>query len=153
MSSLDPGDDDDLLADLRSALPERALSEKVSRAGKGAYAWRTIDGELASLAYDSAVDGAGAGSGARSEAASVRTLTFESGSLLVELGVADERVVGQLVPPRSYRMALHRVGRDPVGVPVDDLGCFSIETVPRGAFSLRIVTPEGVTVTTGWVTL
>lgn len=146
------GDDDALLAELSDALAaDPDMTARVRNAGKGVYGWRTIDGELAALAYDSAVDGAGAG--ARSEAASVRTLTFESGSLLVEIGVAEGRLVGQLVPARSCAMALHQVGGEPVDVPVDDLGCFSIAPLPRGAFSLRIVTPEGVTVATGPVTL
>ena len=150
MNASDPGESDDLLAELGRALPDRTLVEKVAQTGKGAYVWRTLDAELAALAFDSDRSETGA---VRGEAAGIRTLTFESGSLVVELGVAEGRLVGQLVPAGSYRMALHRIGREPVGVPVDDLGCFSIEPLPRGAFSLRIVTPEGVTVATGWVTL
>lgn len=143
--------DDDLLAELGRALPDRSLLERVAQAAQGAYAWRTVDAELASLAYDSAVHGELAG--ARSEAAPVRTMTFESGSLLVELGVTEDALVGQLVPARSYELVMLRPTTAPVPVDVDELGCFRIVPVPHGSFSLRIHTAEGVTVATGWVSL
>jgi hypothetical protein len=144
-------EDDELLVELGEALPDPALAERVARAGRAAYAWRTVDAELASLAYDSGMHDAAAG--ARSEEASVRTLSFESGSLLIELAVADGRLVGQLLPAASYRLALHQIGRDPVEIAVDDLGCFNVTWIPRGPFSLRIETAEGRAVATGWVTL
>ena len=50
-------DDEELLAALRQALRARqAVSPGFVEAGKGAFAWRTIDAELAQLTYDSLVD-------------------------------------------------------------------------------------------------
>lgn len=145
-------DDDALLAELGRALPgDHGIVQRVVRAAKAIYAWRTVDAELAALAYDSASHPQVAG--VRSEAAPVRTMTFESGSVLVELGVAEGALVGQLVPAGSYTLALHRTSAAPVPVPVDELGCFRIAPLPRGSFSLRIRTPEGVTVATAWVSL
>jgi hypothetical protein len=147
-----PADDDFLLAELGRALPADAdLVERIACAAKGAYAWRTVDAELASLAYDSAVHGELAG--ARSEAASLWVMTFESGSLLVQLGVTEGALVGQLVPARSYEVVMLRPRSDPVPVGVDELGCFRIAPVPHGSFSLRIRIAEGVTVATDWISL
>ena len=142
--------DDDLLEELARALPKRNLTERVARAAKGVYAWRTINAELASLAYDSVVHGE---AGVRSEAASVRTLTFESESLVIDLCVLDDALIGQLAPPGRYEVSLRRPSGPHVGIAVDDLGCFRIVPVPTGAFSLCIEGADGMTVATGWVSL
>ena len=56
-------DDDDLLALLRDALAEqREVPTRFVEAGKATFAWRSIDAELAALAYDSVaawLDGTG----------------------------------------------------------------------------------------------
>ena len=143
--------DEELLTELRRALQEdQPVPQKVINAAKAVYAWRTVDAELAALAYDSAVQEDFA---VRSESASVRTLTFESGSLVVELGVAENALVGQLAPPQSYELVLRCPGRAPEPVPVDQLGCFRIEPLPEGPFSLLVRTPEDVLVATDWVSL
>ena len=97
--------------------------EKVAQAGKGAYVWRTLDAELAALAFDSdrAETGAARGGGGHPDT-DLRKREPRRGARR-----GGGSLVGQLVPAGAYRMALHRIGRDPVGVPVDDLGCFSIE--------------------------
>jgi hypothetical protein len=142
--------DDDLLAELARALPNRDLTERISHAAKGVYSWRTMDAELASLAYDSVVHGE---AGVRSEAASVRTMTFESESLIIDLCVLDDALIGQLAPPGRYQVSLRRPSGPQVEVAVDDLGCFRIVPVPTGAFGLCIEGSDGMTVATGWVSL
>ncbi len=144
--------DEELLTEVRRALRDDVpVPSHVIDAAKAVYAWRTVDAELAELAYDSAVHEDLAT--VRSESASVRTMTFESGHLVVELGVADGSLVGQVVPAGSYGLVLRRPGRDPAPVTVDALACFRIEPLPDGPFSLLITTPEGVVVATDWVSL
>ncbi len=144
--------DEELLTELRRALREaEPVPQGVLDAAKAVFAWRTVDAELAALAYDSAVHEDL--SAVRSESASVRTMTFESGSLVVELGVTEGGLVGQVVPPQPYSLVLRRPEHAPEPVPVDGLGCFRIEPLPGGPFSLLIRTPQDVVVATDWVTL
>jgi len=144
--------DEELLTEVRRAVrDDEPVPRHVLEAAKAVYAWRTVDAELAELAYDSAVHEDL--QAVRSESASVRTMTFESGRLVVEIGVADGSLVGQVVPARTYGLVLRRPGHETAPVPVDGLGCFRIEPLPDGPFSLLITTPEGVVVATDWVSL
>ncbi len=144
--------DEELLTELRRALrDDEPVPPRVLEAAKAVYAWRTVDAELAALAYDSAVHEDLAA--VRSESASVRTMTFESGRLVVEIGVADGNLVGQVVPAAAYGLVVRRPGREPTPVSVDELGCFRIEPLPDGPFSLLIRTPDDVVVATDWVSL
>src|SRR5271169_3310951 len=95
-------DDEELFALLQQALRSRqAVPPEFVVAAKNAFAWHNIDAELAQLTYDSAV-GAGVGpsavAGTRSEAASIRALTFASSQLTIELEVTADSLLGQVVP-------------------------------------------------------
>src|SRR3984893_18578228 len=91
-------DDEELLAALGEAIRAReAVPEWFIQTGKNAYAWHNIDAELAQLTYDSARD---ADASMRSEAASIRALTFTSTHLTIELEVADDCLNGQVIPTR-----------------------------------------------------
>jgi hypothetical protein len=107
----------------------------VLAAARAIWSWRTIDAELAELAYDSALDRAGpalvrSGDGER-------TLTFESAddpSLAIEVGVLRLetcRVVGQIVPPQPAHGTIRHAGGE-AAIAVDELGRFVVEDVPRG---------------------
>jgi hypothetical protein len=142
-----------LLAALRAAVEARAaVPDSFVEAGKNAYAWRTIDAELASLAYDSRLD-AGRSAAVRAEAASVRALTFQSARFSIEVEVTDDGLFGQLVPPGPGTAEIQLRSGHNMTAPVDDVGCFSFELRPAGPFRLRCRTETQADVLTGWVTL
>jgi hypothetical protein len=125
-------DDAALLAALRTATArlDPAPAELVS-AGRATFAWRTIDAELAELSFDSLVDGL-VGVRSSTTAAGPRQLSFEAGTAAVEVELAGDRLVGQLLPPGPARVELHQ-GTDVVATRADDLGRFS--------FDVRVSTP------------
>ena len=144
--------DEQLLAALGEALRARkAVPEWFVEAGKNAYAWHNIDAELAQLTYDSSRD-EDTVAAVRSEAASIRALTFTSGRLSIELEVAESSLLGQIIPPRAGTLEVHTTA----GVtcsPVDDIGCFVVDPIPSSPFRLRCRTQDGADVLTGWITL
>jgi len=116
-------DDEELLAALGEAIRAREqVPEWFIETGKNAYAWHNIDAELAQLTYDSSQD-RDLAAAVRSEAASIRALTFTSGRLSIELEVGESTLLGQFIPPRAGTLEVHTTA----GVtswPVDDIGCF-----------------------------
>ena len=123
----------------------------------GAFAWRTIDADLAELVFDSLVD--------RDKAAlvrgsrHVRMLFFRSSSLTIEVEVtgtrASRRLVGQLVPPQRGSVDIRH--RDSVvTVEADELGRFSAGSLQAGPISLRCRSDSATVqhpVVTDWVTM
>ena len=98
----DSWDDEKLLAALGEAIKARqAVPESFVETGKNAYAWHDIDADLAQLTYDSLVDRERVAI-VRSEAASIRALTFTSARLSIELEVATNSLLGQIIPPRAW---------------------------------------------------
>ena len=144
--------DEQLLAALGEALRARqAVPEWFVETGKNAYAWHNIDAELAQLTYDSSRD-EDTVAAVRSEAASIRALTFTSGRLSIELEVAESSLLGQIIPPRAGTLEVHTTA----GVtcsPVDEIGCFVVDPIPSSPFRLRCRTADGADVLTGWITL
>jgi hypothetical protein len=148
-------DDDQLLEVLRDALNATQVPRGFVEAGKAAYAWRTIDAELAALTYDSQWD-TGADSGQlaltrATESATLRALTFASGDLTIELELTPDGLLGQLDPPGAGTVGVHAEAGELASVPVDDLGFFVVRPVPAGTFRLLCRTDSGATVLTGWV--
>ena len=145
--------DDELLTALRTAVRAReAVPAGWIEMARAAYAWRTIDAELAELTRDSAA-GLGASAPVRSEAAGLRSLTFSSAHLTIEVEVTDEALFGQILPPREGTVEVQtRTG--PAGTArVDVTGCFCVEAVPAGRFRLRCRTTDSIDAATEWVTL
>jgi hypothetical protein len=144
--------DEQLLAALGEALRARqAVPEWFVETGKNAYAWHNIDAELAQLTYDSSRD-EDTVAAVRSEAASIRALTFTSARLSIELEVAQSSLLGQIIPPRAGTLEVHTTA----GVtcsPVDEIGCFVVDPIPSSPFRLRCRTQDGADVLTGWITL
>jgi hypothetical protein len=144
--------DDELLEALRRAVTTReAVPADFVAAAKQAFAWHNIDAELAQLTYDSReADHALA---TRTEAASIRALTFTSGRLTIELEVAQDSLVGQVVPAQPAVISvLPRMGSEIV-ITADEIGCFSVAPIPAGPFRLRCRTSADVETMTGWITL
>ena len=145
-------DDDELLAALGEAIRARQeVPEWFVETGKNAYAWHNIDAELAQLTYDSSRD-RDAVAMVRSEAASIRALTFTSTKLSIELEVTAGSLVGQIIPPQAGTLEVHTTA-GVASSPVDEIGCFSVTPIPNSPFRLRCRTEDGADVLTGWITL
>jgi len=145
-------DDEELLAALGDALRARQeVPEWFVETGKNAYAWHNIDAELAQLTYDSLVDRERAAV-VRSEAASIRALTFTSTRLSIELEVGQGSLLGQIIPPRAGTLEVHTTA-GVTSSPVDEIGWFAVAPIPNSPFRLRCRTEDGADVLTGWITL
>ena len=88
----------------------------------------------------------------RSEAASIRALTFTSARLSIELEVAEGSLLGQIIPPRAGTLEVHTTA-GVTSSPVDEIGCFAVDPIPSSPFRLRCRTEDGADVLTGWITL
>ena len=146
-------DDEQLLAALREAVRDRqAVPPWFVEMATNAYAWHNVDAELAQLTYDSETDLARAAA-TRSEAASIRALTFTSPHLTLELEVAENSLIGQIIPPRRGAIEQQASDGETVTAPIDEIGCFYIQPVPTGPFRLRCRTEDGIDVVTNWFTV
>jgi hypothetical protein len=140
-----------LIADSVDPVPAAAV-----RAAKESFVWRTIDAELAALAYDSAVD--------RDTATLVRSatqtrdeprvLTFTTPRFTVEIEVVRARreteLFGQVVPAGPSSVQIRHPG-GVVELSVDDLGRFGPGRLPVGPVSLRFAGPDEAPFITQWV--
>ena len=145
-------DDEQLLAALREAMKARqAVPSWFVEMATNAYAWHNVDAELAQLTNDSETDLARAAA-TRSEAASIRALTFTSPHLTLELEVAENSLIGQIIPPRAGILEIHTTA-GVTSSPVDEIGCFAVDPIPASPFRLRCRTADGIDALTGWVTL
>jgi hypothetical protein len=146
------GWDDDLLEVLRAARNAReSVPAHFIETAKSAFAWHNIDAELAQLTYDSRADREPAV--VRSETASVRALTFTSAHLYIELEVTENSLIGQVMPPRAGHVESQPQSGPTVTVSIDEIGCFTIEPLPRSPFRLRCRVQDQPDVLTGWITL
>ena len=148
----DGWDDEELLLALGEAMRARqAVPGWFVETGKNAYAWHNIDAELAQLTYDSRRD-QDVVAAVRSEAASIRALTFTSAHLSIELEVAESSLLGQIIPPRAGMLEIHTTA-GVASSPVDEIGCFAVTPIPTSPFRIRCRTEDGADVLTGWITL
>ena len=144
-----PEDDDALAAELGSLLRRsNPMPASILAAARGAFAWRTVDAELAVLRRDSLLEPtAGVRGGAD------RQLTFESGGVSVEVDVLDggRRIVGQVVPPQPGAIDVEGP-HVTSAAEADDYGQFVLD-VSNGPARLRFSGADGRSVVTDWVTL
>jgi hypothetical protein len=146
-------DDERLLGALREAMRARqAVPPGFVETAKSVYAWHNIDAELAQLTYDSRRDKDRSVS-LRSEAASVRALTFTSAHTSIELEVTEDSLLGQVMPPGEGTIEVQTREGVTAAAPVDEIGCFTIEPMPPSPFRLRCRTARGTDVVTGWITV
>ena len=143
-------EDDDLLAGELGSLLRRSnpMPASILAAARGAFAWRTVDAELAVLRTDSLLE---ATVGVRGGAD--RQLTFESDSVSVEVDVLDggRRIVGQVVPPQPGAVDLEGPHAKSAAQ-ADAYGQFALD-VWNGPARLRFSGADGRSVVTDWVTL
>ena len=149
----DGWDDERLLAALGEAMKARqAVPSWFVETGKNAFAWHNIDAELAQLTYDSNEDRREAAA-MRSETASIRSLTFTSAHLSLELEVTENSLLGQIIPPRGGALEIQTRASGIGTTEVDEIGCFSVDPIPDSPFRLRYRAPDGTDVLTGWITI
>jgi hypothetical protein len=149
----DDWDDTELLRRLREAVEARdAVPPGFVEAAKNAFAWHNIDAELAQFTYDFP-EAPGLVAAARSEAASIRALTFTHPRLTIELEVAAESVHGQVVPAQGATIEVQTQAGAELAISPDEIGCFSIQPIPRGPFRVRCRAGPDIDVFTGWITL
>lgn len=151
-------DDEQLLAALRESMRARlAVPPWFTQTARDAYTWLDIDAQLARLTYDSSYDRdlevTQRSVSTRSEPASIRSLTFTSARLAIELEVTADSLIGQIVPPRQGTLEQEARNGETAAIPIDEIGCFCIQPVPDGAFRLRCRTEDGIDVVTNWFTL
>jgi hypothetical protein len=130
----------------------------LDEAARGAFAWRTVDEELAELMRDSAdaeeeagllVRGVGGGG--------PRQLSFESPRVGIELevvqtGPRERRLEGQLLPPEAAMVTVERPGEDSVSVQADDLGRFVLDGLRAGVLRLHVML-RGVQIAIPWTSI
>jgi hypothetical protein len=145
--------DEELLTALRQVFDARlAVPPEFVETGKNAFAWHNIDAELAQLTYDSILAGDQAAR-TRAETASIRALTFTSAHLTIELEVAGESLLGQVIPVHAATIEVHTSTGADLTTLADEIGCFAIRPIPRSPFRLRCRAAAGLDVLTGWITL
>ena len=106
----------------------------VTEFAMAALTWRTIDAELAEIAFDSASEETPAGvRGPASE----RMLSYETSKLSidVEYRTATRRLIGQIAPPQPATVQLHHAKGTSTTV-ADDLGRFAFDDVEPGPVSI-----------------
>src|SRR3954451_15961333 len=110
---------EDLLSGIQAPLrAEQEVPGALVDAGKGGWAWRTVDAELAALTYHSALEAMVEQLAPTSfEAATLRSLTYASQSLTIELEVTRNALLGQVQPAQAGQVEV--VVRDGAVTPVD----------------------------------
>ncbi|HEY6628049.1 MAG TPA: hypothetical protein VI193_03595 [Acidimicrobiia bacterium] len=105
-----------------------------------ALTWRTIDAELAAIAFDSASEETPAG--VRGSATD-RMLSYETEKLSidVEYRSSTRRLIGQVAPPQLATVELHHSKGTSTTV-TDELGRFAFEDVAPGPVSI-VCTSQG----------
>jgi hypothetical protein len=126
-------------------VPERFLA-----AGRAAFAWHTVDADLAALTFDSEL---ATDTGVRSEPAALRSLTFDATQVSLEIEVHPGELIGQIAPPQPGAITLRLRDGSVRDMSVDDVGWFRITPRPRGLFQLHLRTDSGLSVLTEWMTL
>lgn len=137
--------DDQLLAELWNSLDlADPPPDRLATVAKAALIWRTIDADLAEIAFDSAHDLVGV-----RDTAVQRQVTFETADLEIEIMMTDEvarRVVGQLVPATEATVVLMAGDEDEperTTTVSDHLGRFGFDDVPTGPVGFAVLDAEG----------
>ena len=151
----DEPDDARLEEELRElAARLEPVPDRLVQAALDAYAWRTIDAELAELAFDSLADqDAALVRGQQQE----RLLSFRASGLTIEVEVTAagpaRRLIGQLVPAQRAEVEI-RHQDEVVTVATDEFGRFAAERLRAGPVSMRFGPAPGEgrpAVVTEWI--
>jgi hypothetical protein len=144
-------EDEGILRDISDAVRHVGrVPEAVREAGLAVFPKRTArrGAVLASIDYDSLLD-----DGAQLRApGGARVVTFDTGSLSIEVVIDEERLVGQLIPPAAGRVAILRVEGVVEEAVVDEMGRFVLPTPSPGPSRFRCQIGESE-VFTDWMDL
>ena len=144
-------DDDKLMSALREAVREAdAVPADFMESARAAFAMRNFDAELAALIYDSDREPLLT---RNSDTAALRSLTFASARLTVELEITADGLLGQVVPTGPAEIEVETGAGDTTSVTADEMGCFTIRPMPAEPFRLRCRVAPAVDILTGWIHL
>lgn len=151
MSTTHPGDPDDgLFEELRAAMQASStVPPSYAEAARTAFAWRSIDAELALLALsdDSSVSEPAPVRG--TDTGSPRILIFSGAELAVQLEILPHLITGQLIPPRAGQVSLETAQGAVSRAEVDDDGFFVLPRPATGPARLALAGPRASV--TDWV--
>ena len=145
-------DDDELLAQLGLALDETdPVPRDAIDVAKAVFDLGNADAELAELVFDSLLDEALVVMRSDTLVDEARTLSFAIGNhrVDIELSADGNTLLGQLNPAERTRVELETTSGSRQAE-ADDLGRFRF-TVTRGSLRLRVITTDGLIVTTPWI--
>ncbi|MEV0614149.1 hypothetical protein AB0I81_12565 [Nonomuraea sp. NPDC050404] len=150
--------DETLLAALKRALaePDTVPPEFVAT-GKALFALHSLDEELAAMTYDSAEAMPEEVSASRGDTAVVRLVTLSSATAIIELGFAEEEVVGQLISTAPEfccgpgDVDVKTLSGHITTVSLDEAGRFRVRPMPREAFRLVCRPLNAMEVPTVWI--
>ena len=149
---------DPVVAALRAAIATDPVPPELLAAAKASLTWRTIDAELAALAFDSAESGELVG--ARGVVTGPRALSFETGHASIELeldgGGSTFDLVGQVSPAVIERIEVQHAQAGPIPGRLGDHGRFDVSGVPAGPIRLLVGfagTDGPAMLITEWVTV
>jgi hypothetical protein len=146
-------DDEELMAQVteasRCSIP---VPDQMLTAARAAFASRATDRNwvLAALSYDSVLDEDLALRGPEQDGR--RVITFDAGPVSVEIELAGDRMVGQLVPPMEGDVEMMTAEGVAGRVAADSVGCFVLGRPSPGPVRFRCRLKTGV-VLTDWVLL
>ncbi len=137
---IDGNDDAERTAIRRLLADLDPVPSEVVAVAKASFTWRTIDAELAELAYDSLFDTELVGTRGASD---TRSVSFEYDSTSIEMEVesigGQRRIVGQIAPRRPSSMEVHRSDDSrTITVTADDRGRFSVSDLAPGLVRLFV---------------
>jgi hypothetical protein len=138
---------DQRLADELAAVLARVAAPPpgAARVARELFAWRTVDAELAALAFDSLLDETASDTAPAARSASgPRLVVFAAGELAIEVEVDEQpggrRLHGQLVPARPATLELRQPTAGPSGAistATDGLGRFRLP-LPAEPTTVRV---------------
>jgi len=120
-----------------------------------AFVWRDMDGRLAELLHDSALEDAVMLRGDDAP----RLLVFQSGDLTLDVEHGPDQLAGSLLPAGRYRVGIQQGGppSEHVASPAlltDDAGMFELDGAVRGPVRFVVTGADGqVAIVSPWVHL
>jgi hypothetical protein len=144
----------ELLEELRTVLRRTdPVPAEVTDFAKAALGWRRLDAELAELLEDSVLESESAAL-ARGTAG-LRSLTFRSDELTIDVELQPGMLLGQLAPPPAAAAIELQTESGEVAATAesDNLGRFRLAFEGDGRFRLRILREGASPVETSWFSL
>lgn len=150
----DSWDEEELLAALRQVFDSQREPPPsgIAEAGKKIFAWHDVGKDLAQLTYDSASE-AYREPVTRTEAAVIRSMTFSSARITIELEFTTDVMLGQVVPPQLTTITVQFGNGRETSLAADEDGYFSIRPPPPETFRLRCQNDGDADVLTAWITV